>query len=282
MFDTLDERLRTDSLAFRKHSAVRSLLVAANEDTSNKGLGVRREIIKRVTGFNNFAACWPGDQVRAKGAVQIVRDLVQEKDAVTRIVQAEERQRLAKIADSEQKAEQIRKRAQQRDSVKRDLFALFSLADTKRRGILFEGVLNRLFSIDELAIRESFRVVGDAGEGIVEQIDGVIELDGHLYLVEAKWWKQKLEVGDVSRHTVRVASRSGMRGLYVVHPGYTEPAITTIRDALQRGVYVLALLEELVFVLETDQSIAGWLRKKVGHAMIDRDPFRLFQRVIDS
>jgi restriction system protein len=99
-------------------------------------------------------------------------------------------------------------------------------------------------------------------------------LDGHLYLIEAKWWGQNLGTGEVSQHTVRVASRSGMRGLYVVQPGYTDAAVTTIRDALQRGVFVLATVEELVVLLESDDSIADWLREKVRYAMIDRDPFR--------
>lgn len=279
-YDELAKLLRDDSSLFRKHQAVRSLLDAANENLSNEGLRLRREIIRRVTSFNNFASCWPDDQVRAKGAVQIVRELVQEKDALTRIVQAEERQRCAQIARSEQKAELTRKRAEQREAVKRSFFDLFSLTDGNCRGILFEGVLNRLFAIDGLAVREAFRVVGQAGEGVVEQIDGVIELDGHFYLVEAKWWAQKLGVVDVAQHTVRVASRSGMRGLYVVYPGYTDPAIVTIRDALQRGIYVLAVLEEVVAVLETEESIADWLRKKVGHAMIDRNPFVPFERMV--
>jgi hypothetical protein len=65
-----------------------------------------------------------------------------------------------------------------------------------------------------------------------------------------------------------------MRGLYVVHPGYTDPAIGMIRDALQRGVFVLAIVEELVTLLDTDDSVADWLRAKVRHAMIDREPFR--------
>jgi len=265
--------LGRDSSSFRKHAATRVLLEAVNEDHSNDGLRVRREVIKRVTTFNNFGACWPDDQMPAKGAVQTVRDLVKEKDAVTRIIQAEERERHARVAESERNAEHLRKRAAERESVKRELFALFSVQDA-RRGILFEGVLNRFFALDGLTVREAFRLVGSAGEGVVEQIDGVVELDGHLYLVEAKWWSENLGTGDVAQHTVRVAGRSGMRGLYVVHPGYSNAAITMIRDALQRGVFVLAIVEELVALLDTNDSIADWLRAKVRHAMIDRDPFR--------
>jgi restriction system protein len=39
-------------------------------------------------------------------------------------------------------------------------------------------------SINSLAL---FLIVGASGEGIVEQIDGVIELNGILVFVEMKW-----------------------------------------------------------------------------------------------
>jgi restriction system protein len=49
-----------------------------------------------------------------------------------------------------------------------------------RRGKLFESVLNRLFAAESILIREAFTLVGDEGEGVVEQIDGAIELDGDM------------------------------------------------------------------------------------------------------
>lgn len=44
------------------------------------------------------------------------------------------------------------------------------------------------------------------GLGVVEQIDGVIELQGDLYLVEMKWWQDALGPGDVAQHLVTAAS----------------------------------------------------------------------------
>ena len=269
----LEQALSNDANSFKKHPATRALLLAANDDHSNDGLRVRREILKRVTEFNNFAHCWPDDQMEAKGAVQIVRDLINEKDAVTKIAQAEQREREARLAKSEQKLEEARRRAEQRASVKSELFALFSQQNAQKRGILFEVLLHKLFTLDDIAVREAFHINGKAGEGTVEQIDGVIELDGFLYLVEAKWWQDKLAPGDLAQHTVRVASRAGMRGLFIVHPGYTAAAISMIRESLQRGVFVLATVEELVILLDSDESVADWLRQKVRAAMIDKIPF---------
>ncbi len=50
---------------------------------------------------------------------------------------------------------------------------------------------------------------------MVEQIDGVIELDGELNLVEIKWWSVPLGAGEVSHHLVRVFNRGHLRGIFI-------------------------------------------------------------------
>jgi hypothetical protein len=266
--------LRDSPVAFKKYDVTRQLLDAANEDLTDGGLRVRREIIKRVVDFNAFENCWPDKQQAAKGAVVTVRELVHEKDAFARMAQAHDTERAARMAESARKAEALRRKAEQRENLKRDLFALVARPDPHARGRAFEEILGRLFTLDGLLGRQSFRRNGDAGEGIVEQIDGVVEIDNRLYLVEAKWWQEPLGVGDVAQHMVRVASRSGVGGLYIVHPGFTQPAITTVREGLQRGTFVLATVEELVGVLESTQSIAEWLRERIHEALIDKQPYR--------
>jgi hypothetical protein len=272
--DALAAEVRANREALRKHDMVHELLIVANEDPSNDGLRVQREILKRIVDFNNFEACWPKDQLAAKGAVAKVRELVAEKDAFTRMAQAHDNERAARIKEQAKKVEEARKSKEERDSVKSALYAAIVMPPGRARGDTFEAVLNRVFALDGLLIRESFHLAED-GIGIVEQIDGVMELDNHLYLVEAKFWSENLGVGDVAQHMVRVASRSEMRGLYVVHPGFSEAAIRSVADALQRGVFILGTVEELVHVFEADGSISEWLRAKLRHAMIDKDPHRL-------
>ena len=56
-----------------------------------------------------------------------------------------------------------------------------------------ESGLNRFFSSSGILLREAFTRVGEYGEGIIEQVDGVIEINGEIYLVEMKWHSDKLE-----------------------------------------------------------------------------------------
>ena len=36
----------------------------------------RREVLRRIVEFSNYDACWPNDQLKAKGLVASIRDIV--------------------------------------------------------------------------------------------------------------------------------------------------------------------------------------------------------------
>jgi restriction system protein len=146
------------------------------------------------------------------------------------------------------------------------------MQDPHRRGKALEGVLNRLFSAFNVLVREGFTLRID-GAGVVEQVDGVIEFDGHIYLVEMKWWDTPLGVGEVSQHLVRLFGRHEVRGLFIAANGYTAPAIEQCRGTLSQRVIVLMTLEEIVRMLEEDRSLLTMLSRKVQAAIIDRNPF---------
>lgn len=94
--------------------------------------------------------------------------LQQEKDAEERRLRSDRQAILAKAAD----------RRECLDQVRRDLVALFAETDPARRGRRLEPILNHLFEIEQIRIRDSFTISGQHGEGIVDQVDGVITLDG--------------------------------------------------------------------------------------------------------
>jgi restriction system protein len=134
-----------------------------------------------------------------------------------------------------------------------------------------EGVLNRLFAAFGVLVRQAFTVVVD-GAGVVEQIDGAIELDGHLYLVEMKWHAAPLGPGETAQHLVRVFSRDGARGLFISASGYTPAAVDQFRQALTQRVAVLCTLQEFVEGLDAGTDLADLLRRKVKAAVLDKRP----------
>jgi restriction system protein len=266
----LAQRMDADR-AFGKYPATREVLIAVNE-VGDTGLAVRREVIKRVSEFENFAACWPSDQLKAQGAVATVRDLVNKKDAFTQMrnVRDEELRQHQQEQAARVKAENDRRA--ERLAVRNDLYALFGMADAQRRGLALEGVLNRLFSVERIKVRDAFVVRTPTGSQI-EQIDGVVTIDSQLYLVEMKWWKEKLQRGDVASHLVSAFNRGGVNGILIAASGYEDSAIEDCREALTRFTEVLVDLEEIVEVLDDDGSVLNLLRSKIEEAKLRKNPY---------
>jgi restriction system protein len=271
MTNDLVRKINKDKASISKYEIARTILARLNE-RGEATLRERREILKRVTEFEEFSTCWPIDQLKAKGLVAEIRKVVQVKDSFTRMELEREAERKSRLAEQAAKrCEEEQRRAKQK-TIRANLLSLFAESNKQKRGKALEGVLNSLFNAGGILVREAFTVVGLEGEGVVEQIDGVIELDNELYLVEMKWWDKPLGVGDVSQHLVRVFFRDCARGIFISAAGYTEPAITTCRDALQKSVVVLCNLEEIVLLLEKEEDLKEWLREKIKAAIIHKNP----------
>lgn len=269
-----EQLLRTDKNSFNKYHVTRELLRKINEQ-GESSLRVRREVLKRVTEFEEFSVCWDNDRAAARGLVAQIRDVINVKDSFTRMRNEKDEEKRQRVDVQETAARTRREQKTKRDKVKAELFALFGVQDAHKRGKLLESILSDLFVCHDILVREAFTIRGNCGEGIIEQIDGLIELEGHLYLVEMKWWNTPIGVGDVAPHLVRVFSRGGQaRGLFISYTDFTEPAIAQCRDAMIRGaVVVLATLDEIVSLLNAEGDLKMWLKNKLHAAIVDKQPF---------
>lgn len=267
----LEQQLRTNRDSLKKHEMVRTILTRLNE-RGEATLRERREVLKRVVEFEDFSSCWPDDQLKGKGLVAEIRKLINVKDSFTRMSQEREAESRQRKEATEAMARAIQEKKRDLRTLKDELFALFAVTDAWTRGKRLEAVLNRLFKASDILVRESFTLRGDESQRIVEQIDGVVEIDGHLYLVEVKWWDPRLGPGDVAQHQVRVMGRGHVRGIFISASGYTDAAIQACRDSLTVALFVLCELEEIVRALEADMPLPELLRRKIQGAAIDKKP----------
>jgi restriction system protein len=267
----LEEQLRKDRESINKYEIVRTILERLNA-RGEAALRERREILRRVTEFDDFSTCWPNDQLKAKGLVAEVSRVVGVKDSFTRMKLAQEEERKLRIAEQESKMRSAAERRNAMQSLRIELGRLFGESDPVRRGKALEGVLNRLFSVNAISVREAFVLRVD-GHGIVEQIDGIVELDGELYLVEVKWWHAPLGPGDVAQHLVRVFNRGHARGIFISASDYTNAAILSCKESLARAVFVLCAPEEFVLLLEQDVELRDFLKQKIVAAIVDKNPY---------
>jgi restriction system protein len=268
MLSDLAEIVRNRPKEIDKFKIVRTALQRINEQ-GDATLRQRREVLRRVVEFEDFSTCWENDQLKAKGLVAEIRRVVGVKDSFTRMNQ----ERQQRIAQAEAEQQEIQRRKADIEAVKSELCRLFRDTVPQRRGKALEAVLNKLFALEGILVREAFTIVGTGGEGIVEQIDGVVAFEGELYLVELKWLKTPMGRPEASDHLVRIYHRGQSRGILISASGYSDPAIAVCREALQRTVVVLWTLEEIVLAMEQGRSITEVLKQKIAAAVIDKNPF---------
>jgi restriction system protein len=275
----LRTRVETDRASINKYEITRVTLTRLNEGGDGT-LGHRREVIKRVTEFEDFSACWDSDRLKAQGLVGQVRQVVKVKDSFTRMRQERDAERQDRLRRQREEAEAKQRRREEGESLRRRLAGLSSMTNPQQRGKAFEGVFNDLFKLDGMSVRDAFTITDDEGQ-VTEQIDGIIALGSQDILAEVKWYAKPLGVEEVSRHMVRVFTRTGVYGLIVSASGFTGPAIEQVKQSLPKMVVVLAEVHELLLLLEEPKaSLSAWLEAKVRAATVDRNP--LFRPALEA
>lgn len=269
----VEKVLSTNPASINKFEIVRNVLARVNS-RGDTGLRARREIIKRVVEFESFETCWESDQLKAKGLVASIREAVGKKDSFIRMEQerkTERNMRLSKLNAERAKSE--KKRSEINDVNKR-LSSLFKMDNKpQERGKLLEGVLNDLFRIYGILIREDFRRKDPDTAVVVEQIDGVVELNGKIHLVEMKWLNTPVGIGEFSPHLVRLFGRADAHGIFIATNGYSSSVVSECRNALSQKTLFLCSLQEFVMLLQRQDDLVELLSKKSKAAIIDKNPF---------
>lgn len=265
--------VRSNPDSINKYDIVRNVLAKVNA-RGDSGLGARREIIKRIVEFEEFSTCWPNDQLKAKGLVADLRKIVNVKDSFTRMKQERDAERDQLLASK--RAEQMaaaEKRAKI-ENVSKQFFALFGMDDKpQERGKLLEAVLNDLFKAYGILVREDFRRKDPDSSVVLEQVDGVIELNSTIHLVEMKWLKDPVGVAEFGPHLVRVFGRASASGVFISNSSFTEPVIKQCAEFLNQRTTFLCSLHEFVMLLQRQGDLYAFLNKKSQAAIIDKNPF---------
>lgn len=193
----------------------------------------------------------------------------------TRMNQKRENEARKRAREYEKKIAEIQTHKANLEAIKKDLFPLFTETNTQQRGKTLEKVLNRYFREFQVLVKEDFKREGEPGEGIIEQIDGIIEVDHQIYLVEMKWKKDRIGGDDICAHLGRIYHRSNAHGIFISASGYSPSGTTAAKEALEKNaLLVLFDLEEFVRVLESETDFKQYLKDKIRAAIIDKEPYK--------
>jgi restriction system protein len=265
-------KVKTDKISVKKHEIARGVLRALNEG-GDKTLAQRREVIKRVSELEDFSSCWDNDRYKAQGLVAQIQKLVNVKDSFTRMNLERERERKQHQAAYTASVQAKLREAEERAAIRAALYGLFSENDSHKRGKRLEAVLNNLFSFVGFLVREAFALKGDDRQGIIEQIDRAVEIEGVLYLVEMKWWDKPIGRQEIAPHLVSVYSRGDVGGIFISYSGFSPAAIEDAKTGLAQKVFVLTELQEIVNVIDREANLTVFFKEKINRARSDRNPF---------
>lgn len=257
-----------------KYEICRTILERINQN-SDKFLRERREILKRITEFEAFSTCWESDQFKAKGLVSEIQKVINVKDSFTRMRQERENEQTLRKKEYKDKIAELNKHREHLNKLKQELYSLFSESHHQKRGKKLELVLNNYFKAFQILIKEDFKRVGDAGQGIVEQIDGIIEIDNQIYLVEMKWKQDSISSEDIFTHLGRIYHRANAHGIFISVSGYAPSALIAAKEALIKNALLIMMdLEEFVKIIENEIDFRNYLRGKINAAIIEKEPYK--------
>lgn len=172
--------------------------------------------------------------------------------------------------DSSNAARQfLRRRSELLDEF--DGFAgLASQEDKRRRGLLLETLLQRVFDLYGILTEKSFR----RNEG-GEQIDGAFKLEGWYYLVECKWTQKLTDIRQLDSLYGKIG-RSGKQtlGLFLSMNGWSDNVCPLLKQNQDKSIILMdgydlrCVLDEFINVNLKDLLLA-----KLAHLNFEGEPF---------
>lgn len=136
------------------------------------------------------------------------------------------------------------------------LMAVKEISDSQERGYALEKYLYLLFEESGLNPRKSFKLKG-------EQIDGSFEYKHEIYLLEAKWNKEKLIKSDLVCFNEKVSSKSVYtRGVLITYSDVSNDAKETF--PMGRNVRIVIItIDEIINALEKQITFNTLLSNKI-------------------
>jgi hypothetical protein len=152
------------------------------------------------------------------------------------------------------------------DKLREEFLTLHTTRNRQDAGLRLEQLLARLFDVFGLMPTQGFRVFG-------EQIDGALQLEGAVYLLEAKWTAGKTDEAALLVFRGKIEGKSQFtRGLFISVSGYTEEAL----QAITRGKspnFVMLDGSHLFRVLEGHVRLDALLVRTVRHLAETGEPY---------
>lgn len=264
--------LNTDKDSFNKFNVTREILVILNQGGDSL-LGVRRQLLQKVVCFDSFDVCWENDRDKAKANVSEIGKIVKLKDTVTRFEAIVEKEQSKRIVENEKRAKRAELKMLEYGEIKKNVMSLFSIKNPQERGKKLEQALNDLFAFYKISVNDAFAIYDSESGKCFEQIDGVVELNNYLTLVEMKWEQPPIGSDKVCRFISRLFMRANVDGIIISYSGFTDTAIKNADEALSQKVVSLVELQDIINILNSDKDLKDYFEIKLRNTKMYKNSF---------
>lgn len=145
-----------------------------------------------------------------------------------------------------------------------DLWEAISVGDTPdwEPGKALEYLVIRAFELEGAEVQWPYRVaLGAEDRGPVEQIDGVVYVEGLACLVESKDQEERVNIEPIAKLRNQLLRRPGAAiGTVISRSGFTDPAMTLARYVNPQTI-LLWDGEELAYALSKQRMRASLVAK---------------------
>jgi hypothetical protein len=152
-----------------------------------------------------------------------------------------------------------------------DSFAsLTDSEDKKRRGVLLEDLLEKIFSFYGITAKKSFR----RNEG-GEQIDGAFKLEGSYFLVECKWTEKLTDIRQLDSLYGKI-SRSGKQtlGLFLSINGWSKHVCPLLKQNHDKSIILMDGYDlRCILVEHNNLNLKDLLLKKLECLHFEGEPY---------
>lgn len=156
-----------------------------------------------------------------------------------------------------------------------DVLSSSETTTPQNRGYGLEDLLFQLLKYEDLHPTRPYKPRG-------EQIDGLFEMNGRYFLIEAKWHQDKLPASEVFAFRPKVESKlSGTIGVFIAVNGYAEDVPNILRYGKEINI-ILFDGEDIEFALQEQFSFVQVLKTKLRHAAQYGEVYYQFQRFLDE
>jgi len=127
------------------------------------------------------------------------------------------------------------------------------------RGYAFQDFLTKFFNAYGLSPRSPFSIKG-------EEIDGSFEHEGNIYLLEAKWHKDKTSEKDLLIFRGKIDGKATWsRGLFVSYLGFTDEGLQAFAKGKPANMIGMDGLD-IFFILDGKMRLEEAIKRKVRRA----------------